>query len=83
MIETSRRILKSDDVELDGQYHLDLAPEESGACEPAHTGAIASSPQARIVENHPEHAVVEVTCSCGAKVYLKCEYSGGEIPKDS
>jgi len=83
MIETSRRILKSGDVDLDGQYRLDLAPEDLDAGEPAHAGVVAATPQARIVESHPEHAVVEVTCSCGAKVYVKCEYSAGEMSKDS
>jgi len=29
--------------------------------------------QVRIVERHDEYAVLEVTCSCGSKLYVRCE----------
>jgi hypothetical protein len=32
------------------------------------------APQARIVENHPKFADIEITCSCGTKTYVRCEY---------
>ncbi len=83
MIETSGRIIKSDHVELEGQYHLGLVQDEVEGCEPAQTTAVSAAPQARIVENHPDHAVIEVTCSCGAKVSLKCEYAGSQTPEKS
>ena len=83
MIETSGRIIKGDLVELEGRYHLGLAQHEVEECEPAQTTAVSSAPQARVVENHPDHAVIEVTCSCGAKVSLKCEYAGSQMPENS
>jgi hypothetical protein len=83
MTETSGRILKSDDVELQGQYHLGLAPDEFKPSEPAQTNAIMAAPEARIVENHADHAVIEVACSCGTKVHLRCDYAGAQTPENS
>jgi hypothetical protein len=83
MIETSGRILKEDDVELDGHYQLDIEPGNFETSEPVHIDEPVSEPQVRVVENHPEYAVIEVTCCCGAKVCLKCEYSNDEVPEVS
>ena len=82
MIETSGRILRSDDVELEGQYRLGLLPDEFEASAQGSNNAVVAAPQARIVENGPTHAVIEVTCSCGAKVCLKCEYSDAEVSEN-
>ncbi|MHC4748205.1 MAG: hypothetical protein ACYS18_12960, partial [Planctomycetota bacterium] len=32
-------------------------------------------PQARILESRPDFAVIEITCSCGKKTNLRCEYA--------
>lgn len=78
MIETSRRILKSGDVELNGQCRLGLSPDRFEASGHEHIGSITAAPKARVLENHPEYAVIEVSCSCGAKICLRCEYSACE-----
>jgi hypothetical protein len=83
MIETSGRILKKDDVELDGQFQLDLGLVKYEAPEPAKLEAPVAEPQARIIENQPGYVVIEVTCSCGTKVCLKCDYSNDEMPESS
>jgi len=83
MIETSRHVLRSDDVELEGQYRLGLLPDEFKASAQGPNSAVMVAPQARIVENGPTYAVIEVTCSCGAKVCLKCEYSDAEVSENS
>ncbi len=75
MIRTSGRILKSEDVKLEGQYRLDVG--QAGSL-PAETDSVPK--QARILENHPEYAVIEVTCSCGTKMVLRCEYTGAQTP---
>jgi hypothetical protein len=31
--------------------------------------------KARIVEQTPQFAVIEINCSCGTKTYLRCEYA--------
>lgn len=86
MVRTSGRILKSDDVKLEGQYQLDLAQaglSGGGSTPPQHRGGTLAAPQVHILENHPEYAVVEVTCSCGTKMCLRCEYAGAQAPDDS
>jgi hypothetical protein len=72
MGKTAGHILKADNVKLEGQLHLDLWNAQ--AATPKEKGAASSASQARVVENHEEFALLEVTCSCGNKIYLKCEY---------
>ncbi len=83
MTETSGRILKSDDVELEGRYHLGLVQDEFEKGEAAHMNDAAAAAQAQITENHADHAVIEVVCSCGAKVNLRCDYAGAQAPEKS
>ena len=79
MVRTSGRILKSEHVELEGQYHLDAARAEFSRTGPA-KGAAATPIRVCILENHPEYAVIEVTCSCGTRMALRCEYAGAQTP---
>ena len=69
-------ILKSKDVKLEGRFRLDAGLGDLGL---ANGENVTSSPaQVRIVENHPEFAVIEVTCGCGAKTQIKCEYTDAQ-----
>ena len=81
MMETGR-ILKKDDVKLDGQFQLDLEQDNFESPEQVRTVTAVCEPHAQIIENQPDFAVIEVTCSCGAKVCLKCEYSNNEVPDE-
>lgn len=73
MEKTVRHILKGNDVKLEGQLHLDIGQT---APAPANERNVTSAaPQVRIVEEHPEFAVMEVTCRCGTKTHIKCEYT--------
>jgi len=80
MPRTSGRILKSEDVELEGQYLLDVAQIKGASGEPKKQNAAPVTPQVRILETHPEYAVMEVTCSCGTKMCLRCEYAAAMNP---
>ena len=74
MRNTAGRILKESDVKLDGQFTLDIVQTETGSSkEPV---AALVEPQVRIVESQSEFSVIEITCSCGTSMYLKCEYAG-------
>jgi len=44
---------------------------------PQASGSPATSAPARIriAENHPEYALVEMTCSCGKITYVRCDYA--------
>ena len=70
MIQATSRILKSSDVEVEGQFQLDLGH----ACQGAPGSRSAATPKVRILENQNEFAVVEVICSCGRKTVVRCEY---------
>lgn len=78
MAKTTGHILKADDVKLEGQLHLDLWNTPAGPTKEKSAGAFA--PQARITENQQGFAVVEVTCCCGKKTYLRCEYGDSQTP---
>jgi hypothetical protein len=73
MIKTAGRILKSNDVKLEGRFHLEVT--NAGSSVPKQQVAASAEPQVRVLENHPQYAVIEVTCSCGRKMSLKCEYA--------
>ena len=70
------RILKANDVTLQGCFHLDIAQQ----AKPAGAGKTASaSPQVRIVETHTDFAVMEITCACGTQTRIRCEYGEKNI----
>ena len=72
MEKTMGRVLKADEVKLQGQYHLNITPASQ---QPAIAGqATSGSPQVRLVESNADYAVMEITCSCGAKTHVRCEY---------
>ena len=72
MLKTGVNILKSSDVKVEGEFRLEIdPPTEQPPRLPDQAGA---SPQVRIVENHPEYALIEFTCACGNKSHIKCQY---------
>jgi len=78
MIRTAGRIIKSKDVKFEGRFLLDVTKVGSGS--PKREISTVTEPQVRFLENHPQYAVIEVTCSCGAKMSLKCDYAGATAP---
>jgi len=80
MTRTSGRILKSEHVQLEGQYRLDVSQAGFSKAGVLPAGGEAVAKQARIIENHPQYAIIEVTCSCGGKTLLRCEYAGEQTP---
>jgi len=73
MVETAGRVLKANQVKLRGQRRLEIGqPSPSPA--PGFRAALAS-PQVRIVENNDRYAVMEITCSCGTKTHVRCDYA--------
>ena len=73
-------IIKGDNIKLEGRFHLDA---RQAAPRPQKTqNAPSVSAEVRIVENHPEFAVIELTCSCGKKTFLRCNYAVGQTPEE-
>ena len=78
MPKTVGHIIKGSDVKLEGQFHLDVAQVRSSIGGPQKTTAALATPKARIMESQPGFAVIEITCSCGKRTDLRCEYAGAE-----
>ncbi len=73
MEKAAGHILKSNNVKLEGRFRLDVG---QGVPNSANEKNITLAPaQVCILENHPEFAVMEVTCGCGTKTCIKCEYT--------
>ncbi len=71
-------IIKGDDISIEGSFQLDL--ESQPGQQTVHTQPAASAEQpkqVRIVENNDQFAIIEITCSCGNKMHVKCQYNGG------
>jgi hypothetical protein len=72
MVKATGHILKSNDIELQGRFHLDVGQVTPTPAKGKN--AALATPQVRIVESQPEFAVMKITCSCGTKTYIRCEY---------
>jgi hypothetical protein len=72
MMQTMNRVLKSGEVEIDGRCNLDIgrsvSPVQAGK---SNAGAAA---KAKILDNNNEYTLIELTCSCGQKTIVRCEY---------
>jgi len=72
-MKTLRRILKADEVAIEGPVQLSIGP-----CAPSDNhqplGASAG-PSVRIMQNHAEYALLEVTCLCGCTTVVRCDYA--------
>lgn len=73
MKSTTGNVLKADHVKLEGQLQLDLVTAQPDI--PKAQNAASAAPRARILENQPEFAIIEITCPCGTKTNLRCEYA--------
>jgi hypothetical protein len=75
----AKHILKGNNVKLEGRFHLDTGEVPGPVKEKEEASA---TPQVSIVENQPEFAVIEITCSCGTKSYVRCEYTADKPPAE-
>ena len=73
MPKITRHVLKADEVALEGPLRLGIGATTApagGAPRPA-----SAAPTVRVTENHPDYAVIEVTCPCGRITQVRCEYA--------
>ncbi len=61
-------ILKSDSVNVEGRFSLDTDVPPTGNDT---TGGLG---QARIVEQHEGFSIIELVCSCGQTLQIRCEH---------
>jgi hypothetical protein len=75
MTVTTGKVLKSSEVEMEGTFVLDLAcASHSGSNQNQQAQAPATPAKVRVLENQKDYAVMEVTCSCGRKTIIRCDY---------
>ncbi len=72
------RIFRSDEVKLEGQVRLKMRQPQFSS-QPSSPKAAGQQATVEIIESHPEFALIELTCLCGEKILLRCEYAGAEI----
>jgi hypothetical protein len=72
MERNTERVLKSSDVEISGR--ITLPGIATGPDAPAGSARTSFPANATIVENNSDFALIEVTCPCGLKTIVKCEY---------
>jgi hypothetical protein len=75
MVGTTGKVLKSSEVEVEGKFSLDLAGIVSpGPNAKQQMQAPGAPAKVRVLENQKDFAVMEVTCSCGRKTIIRCDY---------
>ena len=71
------RLLRANQVQFVGPRELRTdpatAPKANAAAGPAAPARVA------IVENTPEYALLEITCSCGRTTQVRCEYAAPAV----
>jgi len=79
-------ILRANTVQFQGPLQLGLeptcqpTPESNPEPQGSVTRKVPTEAHIRIVENHPDYALAELTCTCGKTTYVRCEYTSGEAP---
>ncbi len=74
MTQAAGRILKGNQVNIEGTYQLGLSQADTKSAQNMNT--TINSPQAKIIENNEGYVVIQVICSCGKQIDLRCEYVG-------
>ena len=66
-------VIRRDETCNDGVCALPVGSTPANA--PSAQAPPVTAPQVRIAQKQQSCAVLEVTCSCGRKSYIKCEYA--------
>jgi hypothetical protein len=64
-------ILRSSQVKLEGRCELDRIGAGANGVQEAQA---PRTEEVRIVERQDSYVVLEVTCSCGNKLHVRCEH---------
>jgi hypothetical protein len=82
MNKRGSRILKGAEIRIEGrvQLGLDSVPPEVRQSAGPQGGARAA---ARVLESTAQFAVVEITCGCGARTYVRCDYADAASTENS
>ena len=73
MSAPSGRVLKSSEVKLEGTCQLQGGAGGTDTVSSAPRTSV--TPKVRIVESDTDFALLEVTCRCGQRTLVRCEYA--------
>jgi hypothetical protein len=68
VVESTHGILKKSHVRPAGAYTMNAGPAV------APPPPVADKSDVRLVEQHPDHAILEVRCACGRVTYVQCRW---------
>ena len=68
------RVLKANNVRMQGSYRLDVDQNGRNSVDTDKINTLGGTSQVRIIEKNETFAVIEITCSCGKKTQVKCEF---------
>ena len=73
MTQTTGRILKGSQVNIEGKYQLGFSQANHNS--PENMNTIPVSPQVKIIENNDGYVIIQVVCSCGEQINLRGTYA--------
>jgi len=75
MAKTTTKIFKKGSLDFKGPVKIDsMQTGDSTAAIPNGHTKLSADAKAVIVENHEDFSIIEITCNCGEKLYLRCNY---------
>ena len=81
MLKTQGHIIKSGDIEIQGSIQLGLTGPSVSRSTAGRQAEVSANHQVTILENTAQFAVLEITCGCGEKIRVRCEYSNAQPPQ--
>ena len=76
---THTKILKGSEVKVEGKFTLDVTQIEQDS--PKNDSMNLVEPQVRVLQSESEFSIIEITCSCGESLNLRCEYAAAKTPE--
>lgn len=72
MTQAAGRILKGNEVNIEGTYQLGFPQAEHKSVQ--NVNIAGKSPQVKIIENNEDFVIFQVVCSCGKQINIRGEY---------
>ncbi|AQT66937.1 hypothetical protein STSP2_00075 [Anaerohalosphaera lusitana] len=74
LTKPAARIIKKKNITIDGKISLDSAGNATAAGTQQSAPKPGAKATAKIIETTQTYATIEVTCGCGTKSYIQCNY---------
>jgi hypothetical protein len=79
MITRCVKVMKKNGVAVGGSVRIGpgigRAPVRTNTASRACPPTAGVPQQARIIESNAEYAIIEITCACGTKSHIQCNYA--------